>query len=108
MASPRTQEPRKARRGSECARRSVHDAWVKTWWRRSLGSSSSSERSRCRAGGLRGGGRVGDDEIDGLAHGDDPRRLLVGHPDPIGVLELLYQRVEVERVGPEVLLEARL
>ena len=53
------------------------------------------------------GGRVGDDEVDGLAHGEDPRRLLVGHLHAVGVLELLHERVEVERVGLEVLLEAR-
>ena len=50
---------------------------------------------------------MGDDEVDGLAHGEDPRRLLVGHLHAVGVLELLDERVEVERVGLEVLLEAR-
>ena len=35
------------------------------------------------------------------------RRLLVGHAHAVGVLELLDERVEVERVGLEVLLEAR-
>src|SRR5919201_3667987 len=53
------------------------------------------------------GGRVRDDEIHGLAHGEDPRRLFVGHLHPVGVLELLDERVEVQRVGLQVLLEAR-
>ena len=34
------------------------------------------------------------------------RRLLVGDRDPVGVLELLHQRVQVERVRLQVLLEA--
>ena len=50
---------------------------------------------------------MGEDEIDRLAHAEDPRRLLVGHLHAVGVLELLHERVEVERVGLEVLLEAR-
>ena len=50
---------------------------------------------------------MGEDEVDGLADGQDLRGLLVGHPDAVGVLELLDERVEVERVGLEVLLEAR-
>src|SRR5262245_21623385 len=54
-----------------------------------------------------GGWRVRDDEVDGLTHGEDPRRLLVGHLHAVGVLELLDKRVEVQRVGLEVLLEAR-
>src|SRR4051812_15836227 len=56
---------------------------------------------------LRARGRVVDDEVDGLAHGRDPRGLRVGHLHAVGVLELLYERVEVERVGLEVLPEAR-
>ena len=48
-----------------------------------------------------------DDEIDGLSHGEDPRRLLVGHLHVVGVLELLDERVEVQRVGLQVFLEAR-
>ena len=47
------------------------------------------------------------DEVDGLADGEDLAGLLVGHPHAVGVLELLHERVEVERVGLEVLLEAR-
>src|SRR5436190_42487 len=41
------------------------------------------------------------------AHGQDLRRLLVRHLHAIGVLELLDEREEVERVGLEVLLEPR-
>src|SRR3954453_17760206 len=52
-------------------------------------------------------GRMGEDEVDRLAHGEDLRRLLVRHLHAVGVLELLHQRVEVERVRFEVLLEAR-
>ena len=50
---------------------------------------------------------VREHEVDGRADGQDLRRLLVGHLHPVGVLELLDQRVQVERVGLEVLLEAR-
>ena len=53
-------------------------------------------------------GRVGEYEVDGLTHGEDLRRLLVAHRDAVAVLELLHERVEVERVGLEILLEARL
>ena len=42
-----------------------------------------------------------------LPHGEDPRRLLVGHLHAVRVLELLDQAVEVQGVGLEVLLEPR-
>ena len=51
---------------------------------------------------------MGEDEVDRLTDGEDLRRLLVAHRDAVGVLELLHERVEVQRVGLEVLLEARL
>ena len=54
----------------------------------------------------RAAGRVGEDEVDRLTHGEDLRGLLVGHLHAVGVLELLDQRVEVERVGLQILLEA--
>ena len=50
---------------------------------------------------------MGEHEVDRSAHGLDPRRLLVGHLDPVRVLELLHERVEVERVGVEVVAEVR-
>ena len=50
---------------------------------------------------------VREHEVDGLADREDLRRLLVGHAHAVGVLELLHERVQVERVGLEVLLEAR-
>ena len=53
------------------------------------------------------GRKVGEHEVDRGAHGPDLRRLLVGHLDPVGVLELLHQRVEVERVRPQVVAEVR-
>ena len=45
-------------------------------------------------------------EVDGLADREDLRGLLVGHLHAVGVLELLHERVQVERVRLEVLLEA--
>ena len=51
--------------------------------------------------------RVREDEVDRLADGEDLRGLLVGHLHAVGVLELLDERVEVQRVGLEILLEAR-
>ena len=50
---------------------------------------------------------VGEDEVHGLADRVNPRRLLVGHLHAVGVLELLHQRVEVQRVGRQVLAEVR-
>ena len=47
----------------------------------------------------------GADEVDGVADRLDPGRLLLAHPDPVAVLELHHQLVEVERVGVEVLPE---
>ena len=45
-------------------------------------------------------------EVDRCPHREDLGRLLVGHLHPVGVLELLHERVQVERVRLEVLLEA--
>ncbi len=42
------------------------------------------------------------DEVDRLAHRDDLRSLLVGHLHAVGILELLHERVEVQRIGFEV------
>ena len=47
------------------------------------------------------------DEVDRLPDGDDLRSLLVGHLHAEGVLELLHERVEVQRVGLEVDAEVR-
>ena len=77
-------------------------------WRRSVsGSASSSSRSASGPAGRRGrapapaprtepadparhrsGGQALDDEVDRVADGRDPRRLLARHRDPVGVLEL--------------------
>src|SRR3954468_15109431 len=46
-------------------------------------------------------------EVDRLPHRLDLGRLLVGHRHAVGVLELLHQRVEVERIGVEVVAEVR-
>src|SRR5687768_17341062 len=73
----------------------------------SSGSASKSSRSWSTSGSLRGRG-LREDEVDGEAHGGDPRGLLVGHLHAIDVLELLDERVEVQRIGVQVLLEARL
>ena len=72
---------------------------------RSSGSRSSRSWSARSGQGLgsRPSRRVREHEVDGLADGLDPRRLLVGHLHAVGVLELLHERVEVERVGLEVL-----
>ena len=48
-----------------------------------------------------------EDEVDRLADRHDLRGLLVGHLHAVGVLELLHERVEVERVGLEVGAKAR-
>src|SRR3954447_18679854 len=46
-------------------------------------------------------------EVHGLADRVDPRRLLVRHRHAVGVLELLDERVEVQGVRLEVVLEVR-
>ncbi len=50
---------------------------------------------------------MGEHEVHRLSHREDLRRLLVGHAHTVGVLELLHERVQVERVGLQILLEAR-
>ena len=47
-------------------------------------------------------------EVHGLPDRLHLGGLLVGHLDPVGVLELLHERVEVERVGLQVALEVGL
>ncbi len=49
---------------------------------------------------------MGEHEVHGRADGQDLRGLLVGHAHPVGVLELLHERVQIQRVGLEILLEA--
>src|SRR5215208_1128055 len=61
-----------------------------------------------QSGGFGGGRQVLEHEVHGLGHGLHSRGLLVRHADAIGVLELLHQGVEVERVRVEVALEVRL
>ncbi len=53
------------------------------------------------------GGGVRQDEVDGLADGEDLRRLLVGHLHAVGVLELQDERVEIQRIDFQIGLEAR-
>ena len=75
---------------------------------RSSGSPSSRSCSSRRGQGLGSrSARVREHEVHGLADRLDARGLLVGHPHAVGVLELLHEAVEVERVRLEVLLEAR-
>src|SRR4051795_5414748 len=103
IARPSTLSPRNARREYESLRRSVHEACVNTCRDRSSGSASIRSLRSCRgSGGVRG---VGEDEVDSLAHAEDPRCLLVGHLHAVGVLELLDERVEIKRIGLEILLE---
>jgi hypothetical protein len=56
--------------------------------------------------GPRLGGLVGQDVVRGGSDVEDPRRGLVGDLHAVGVLQLLDERVEIERVRFEVLLEA--
>ena len=103
---------RRGRRGARRSRpgRSVQEEWVSAWLRRSSGSSAISVRQR-------GDGRSGSAPRlrPARARATKPtasptvsilRRLLLGDGDPVAVLELHHQLVEVERVGVEVLLEA--
>src|SRR6185436_12028186 len=50
---------------------------------------------------------VGEHEVDRLPHRVDARGVLVRHLDAVGVLQLLHERVEVQRVGREILTEVR-
>src|SRR4051812_30256817 len=54
------------------------------------------------------GRAVGQDVVHGLADGVNAGRVFVGHLQPVGVLELLHERVEVQRVRREVLPEVGL
>src|SRR5215204_3669025 len=45
------------------------------------------------------------DEVDGVPDCLDLGRLLLAHPDPVAVLELHDELVEVERIGVEILTE---
>src|SRR3954452_16202936 len=51
------------------------------------------------------GRAVGQDVVHGLADGVNAGRVFVGHLQPVGVLELLHERVEIQRVRREVLPE---
>ena len=95
------------------------------WRRRSVGQRLDQLRELCRTLGLAPaatsracGSRVASrpvrsctaeplgDEVDGLADGLDLGGLLLGDGDPVGVLELHHELVEIERVRVEVLPEA--
>src|SRR5215218_722291 len=73
--------------------------------RHAAASAPSPEPADAARHGLRR--ESGDHEVDRVANRLDPGGLLLGHPDPVGVLELHDELVEIERVGVEVLLEAR-
>ena len=83
---------------------------MKTWRASSSGSSSSNPSSSFigASSQLAGPATVGEHEVDGRSDGEDRGGLLVGDAHAVGVLELLHERVEVERVRREILLEARL
>ena len=83
---------------------------MSAWGRRSCGSSAISA-ARASDGELSVPAPClrparAEHEVDRVPDGFDARRLLLGDGDPVAVLELHHQLVEVERVGIEVLLEA--
>ena len=75
---------------------------------RSSGSPSSRSASARRSQGPARVGGSASDEVDRLADGLDLRRFLVAHAHAVGVLELLHEAVEIERVRLQVLLEVGL
>src|SRR5690349_16329757 len=48
------------------------------------------------------------DEVDGVPDGLDPGRLLLADADPVLILELHDELVEIEGIGVEILAEAGL
>src|SRR3954467_2460270 len=78
---------------------------MKAWTYRSSGRASRRSSSVPCSGADRSG--MGRHEVRRLTHGQDPRRLLVGDADAVVVLELDHQLHQVQRVGLQVLLEAR-
>ena len=46
-------------------------------------------------------------EVDRVPDGLDPGRLVLGHLDPVRVLELHHQLVEIERVGVEIVADKK-
>src|SRR5688572_7930339 len=103
----RTTSPRNASRSYDWPRSSTHDECVNACRARSSGSSSTRGSSVVARASGRSCLRVGCDEVGGLPDGVNLGRLLVRNADAIAVLELHDQLDEVERVGLEVLLEAR-
>src|SRR4051794_28519749 len=55
---------------------------------------------------LGGDAQASRDEVHGVAHRLDAGRLLLGDADPVGVLELHHQLVQIEGIGVEVLAHA--
>src|SRR3954451_384828 len=98
--SPRPLSPRKASRSKESTRCSVHDEWVSACARRSSGSSAISAESAATGDSESAakslGGRVLEHVADGVADGLDVGRLLLADGDPVAVLQLHHQLVEVE------------
>src|SRR5919199_890184 len=98
--------PRNASRSYDSVRRSTHDECVKTCAARSPGSSSTSALSESSASG-RLLGDVGGDVVDDRAHRLHLGGLVVRDAHPVGVLELDEELDQVQRVGVQVVLEAR-
>src|SRR4051794_21267924 len=101
-----TTSPRNASRSYESVRRSTHDECVNACSARSRGSSSRSDLSESSASGGLFGDAAGH-EVDDRSHGLHLGRLVVGDSDAIGVLELHEELDQVQRVGVQVVLEAR-
>src|SRR5581483_9569103 len=106
-ASSRTLSPRNSRRSYADARSAAQEAWVNTCSSRPGGRASISLRRACgpRARPVL---LVRRDVVDGLPHGRDLLRVLVGDLDSELILELHDQLHEVERVRVEVFLEGSL
>src|SRR5919202_1654323 len=101
-----TTSPRNASRSYDSVRRSTHDECVKTCAARSPGSSSASALSESSGSGRLLGavcGHVVDDRPNRL----HPGGVVIRDPYPIGVLELDEELDQVQRVGVQVVLEAR-
>src|SRR5918996_2417764 len=103
----RTTSPRNASRSYDSPRSSAHEEWVNACRARSSGSSSRRGSSVVARASGRLCLRVCGDEIGGLSDRQDLRRLFVRDADAVAILELHHELDEVERVGLEVLLEAR-
>src|SRR5438270_2501749 len=106
IARLRTTSPRNASRSYESVRCSTHEACVKACSARSPGSSSTSVLSESSGSGrLLGDARR--HEVDDGPNRVHPCGLVVWDAYAIRVLEFDQQLHEVQRVGVQVVLEAR-